>query len=65
MNSLSEGSCKPGLNKEKALELATKLHYHAVKTLTKITNTKHAIGFSKKRKEKKNYAGSEDTPRIN
>eukprot|EP00983_Pelagomonas_calceolata_P063470 1147745-Pelagomonas_calceolata.AAC.2 len=28
-----------GLTKEKALKLSTKIHYHAVKTLTKITST--------------------------
>eukprot|EP00983_Pelagomonas_calceolata_P047245 1140548-Pelagomonas_calceolata.AAC.1 len=34
------------LTKEKAHKIATKLHLHAAKTLTKIDNTKHAIHVS-------------------
>eukprot|EP00983_Pelagomonas_calceolata_P004776 156222-Pelagomonas_calceolata.AAC.1 len=38
--------CNLGLAKEKAHNIATKLHLHAAKTLTDIDNTKHAIHFS-------------------
>eukprot|EP00983_Pelagomonas_calceolata_P062611 1147363-Pelagomonas_calceolata.AAC.1 len=38
--------CNLGLTKEKAHKIATKLHLHAAKTLTKIDNTKHAIHFN-------------------
>eukprot|EP00983_Pelagomonas_calceolata_P022035 691715-Pelagomonas_calceolata.AAC.1 len=37
--------CNLGLTKEKAQKSATKLHSHAVKSLTKIDSTKHAIRF--------------------
>ena len=38
--------CKLGLTKDKAHKTAKELHYHAVKSLTKIHNTKNAIQFS-------------------
>lgn len=38
--------CNLGLTKERAQKTATKLHLHAVKSLTKIDSTKHAIRFS-------------------
>eukprot|EP00983_Pelagomonas_calceolata_P100865 1158622-Pelagomonas_calceolata.AAC.5 len=37
--------CNLGLTKDKAQKTATKLHFHAVKSLTEIESTKHAIRF--------------------
>ena len=38
--------CNLGLTKEKAHTTANKLHFHAVKALTKVDNTKNALLFS-------------------